>query len=170
MTTNHTSTTLHYEDSILLHVPAQRIFEFADDHSRFSSHMNQSSWMMGGGRMSTETDEGRGQAVGSHIRMSGKVFGINLFLDEVITLREPPFRKTWKTVGTPKLLVIGNYEMGFEINEENGGSRFRVFINYELPEAARTRWLGNLFGGLYARWCVQQMIQGARDQFNHRMA
>lgn len=166
MITNHASTALHHEDSAFFHATAKQLFDYADDHSRFSSHMNESSWMMGGGRMNTETDEGRGQMIGSHIRMSGKVFGISLSLDEIVTRREPPFRKTWKTVGVPKLLVIGNYEMGFEISEENGGSRFRVFINYELPTAATTRWLGRLFGGVYAKWCVRQMVQGMREQFN----
>ncbi len=170
MTTDHVPMALHHEESVLLHATAKQAFDYADDHSRFSSHMNRSSWMMGGGRMDTETDEGRGQVVGSHIRMGGKAFGITLSLDEVITRRDPPFRKTWKTVGVPKLLVIGNYEMGFEISEENGGSRFRVFIQYELPTTARTRWLGQLFGGMYAKWCVQQMTQGAREQFNHRTA
>jgi hypothetical protein len=35
--------------------------------------------------------------------MSGKVVGVDLFLDEVIREREPPRRKVWETVGTPRL-------------------------------------------------------------------
>lgn len=56
--------------------------------------------------------------------------------------------------------------MGWEIKAEIGGSRFRVFIEYELPATLSTRWLGYLLGGLYARWCVRQMIQGVRNHFN----
>ena len=56
-------------------VPASppQVFALADDHSRLSSHMNESSWMMGGGRMSVEADEGNGQAVGLRhsLRLSG---------------------------------------------------------------------------------------------------
>ena len=33
--------------------------------------------------MATETDEGKGQRIGSHIRLSGKAFGIPIFLDEI---------------------------------------------------------------------------------------
>jgi hypothetical protein len=77
--------------------------------------MNESSWMMGGGRMSVELDEAKGQAVGSHIRLSGRVFGVSLYLDEVVTRRDPPTNKVWETVGTPRLLVIGAYSIGVQI-------------------------------------------------------
>ena len=105
----------------------------------------------------------QGRVVGSHIRLRGKVLGIHLFLDEVVTQHEPPYRKTWQTVGTAKLLVVGHYRMGLEITAETYGSRLRVFIDYELPTALSTRWFGYLFGGVYAKWCVRQMLQSARE-------
>ena len=71
----------HYDDSVLIPAAPVEVFGFIDDHARLSSHMNKSSWMMGGGRMNTSIDAGRGQETGSHIRMSGKVFGITLSLD-----------------------------------------------------------------------------------------
>jgi hypothetical protein len=141
------------------------VFAFIDDHSRFSSHMSQSSWMMGGGRMRVELDEQRGQAVGSHIRLVGSAFGLKLFLEEVVTRREPPRRKEWETVGTPRLLVIGSYAMGVEISSDGNGSRLRVFIDYQLPGGSFSRWLGGCFAGLYARWCVKQMLTGVADRF-----
>lgn len=156
----------HYEDSILIPATAEKVFGFVDDHSRFSSHMNKSSWMMGGGSMNIQVDEGKGQKVGSHIRLNGRVLGINLFLDEVVTHHEPPYRKEWKTVGTPKLLVIGYYKMGLGIQPQDGKSRLKVFIEYELPSTPSTRWLGYLFGGIYAKWCVRQMIQGIQEHFD----
>src|SRR3972149_11669376 len=99
----------HYENSTFISASAEEIFAYIDDHKRFSSHMGQSSWMMGGGKMEVTVDEGHGQKVGSHIRLSGKAFGIKLFLDEIVTWHEPPFVKMWKTVGNLKLLVIGQY-------------------------------------------------------------
>jgi hypothetical protein len=154
-----------YEESVLINADTRDVFAYADDPSRFSSHMSESSWMMGGGRMDVETDDGHGQRVGSHIRLSGNAFGISLFLDEVVTQYEPPNRKTWQTVGTPKLLVIGHYQMGLEINAEDSKSRLRVFIDYELPLSWRTRWLGYLFGRSYARWCVRQMLRDVPEYF-----
>lgn len=156
--------TRHHEDSRLIAATPQDVFAFIDDHARFSSHMSESSWLMGGGRMSVEIDEANGQAMGSHIRLRGRVFGVPLYLDEVVTRRDPPNGKAWETVGTPKLLVIGAYSMGVQITPEPAGTRLRVFIDYRLPDGPLTYWLGRLFGGLYARWCVDQMLTGVVKQ------
>ncbi|MDQ3099714.1 MAG: SRPBCC family protein [bacterium] len=155
----------HYENNTFIAAPPEKVFDYADDHKNFSSHMNQSSWMMGGGRMETQVDEGLGQKVGSHIRMSGKVFGVEVSLDEVVIKHEPPYLKAWETVGSPKLLVIGNYQMVLEIKPENSNSNLKVSIDYEIPESPKTRWLGDLFGGVYAKWCVSQMINGVKTHF-----
>ncbi|OGF65338.1 hypothetical protein A2Z53_02390 [Candidatus Giovannonibacteria bacterium RIFCSPHIGHO2_02_42_15] len=57
-----------YEDSAFISASSQGVFDYADDHRHFSSHMSQSSLMTGGGRMDIESDEGRGQKIGSRIR------------------------------------------------------------------------------------------------------
>jgi Polyketide cyclase / dehydrase and lipid transport len=155
----------HREATAFIAGSPESVFAFVDDHSRLSSHMSQSSWMMGGGEMRIEVDEWKGQAVGSHIRLAGTAFGLRLFLDEIVTRRDPPTRKEWETVGTPRLLVIGSYAMGVEISADGTGSRLRVFIDYDVPGGPLTHWLGVCFGGLYARWCVKQMIAGAAEHF-----
>ena len=152
----------HYEDSVFILAGAAEIFAFIDHHTHLSSHMNKSSWMMGGGRMETSVDDRHGQEVGSHIRMNGRFFWIMLSLDEVITRREPPRAKVWETVGTPKLLVVGHYRMTVKIEPRGDGSLLRVSIDYDLP--TENLWLGKLFSGIYAKWCVQQMI---KDVYNH---
>ena len=153
----------HYKESVVIPAKVDDVFDYIDDHKRFSSHMNQSSWMMGGGKMNTSVDEKNGQKVGSHIRLDGTVFGIHLFLDEVVTHYEPPHLKTWKTIGTPKLLIIGNYQMKIEIKSDERGSLISVSIDYELPKT--NVWLGKLFSGWYAKWCVQQMLKGTSNYF-----
>lgn len=155
----------HYEDSMVIAAQPADIFAYANNHKNLSAHMNQSSWMMGGGKMVTETDEGKGQKVGSHIRMNGKVFGVNLFLDEVIIQHDPPTRKAWKTVGKINLLVIDHYTLGFEITPSNDQSNLKVYIDYNLPQSWKTRWLGYLFGDMYAKWCVGQMVNGVKEHF-----
>jgi len=40
-----------------------------------------------------------------------------------------------------------------------------IAIDYALPTDAPTRWLGMLFGPMYARWCVRQMAQDLVHQF-----
>lgn len=111
-------------------------------------------------------DQERGQNVGSRVRVAGRVFGLKLSVDEVVTERNPPFRKVWETTGTPKLLVIGPYRMGFEIVPQESGSVLRVFIDYALPDRGLARWLGYLFGGSYTRWCTRRMVNDAAKHFS----
>lgn len=153
----------HYEESVLIPASPHDLFNYVDDHKNFSSHMSKASPMLGGGKMEVSVDEGDGRKVGSHIRLKGTAFGIKLSLDEVVTRYEPPLLKTWETVGIPKLLVIGQYRMGVEIKPQNTNSLLRVFIDYDLPTA--NTWLGQLFSGFYAKWCVRQMLKGASVHF-----
>jgi hypothetical protein len=55
--------------------------------------------------------------------------------------------------------------MGFDIAPQSGGSQFRVFIDYALPEATPARWFGRMFGGFYARWCTRRMVNDAVAYF-----
>ena len=155
----------HYETESTIDASAERVFAHVDDQARLSSHMSQSSWKMGGGKITTEFDEGHGQVVGSRIRLSGQVLGMNLSVEEVVVERTPPLRKSWETAGSPKLLVIGHYRMGFEIASQGERSLLRVFIDYALPPSGLERCLGWIFGGFYARWCVRQMVFDAARQF-----
>lgn len=154
-----------YESSATIAASVDRVFAHIDDYARLSSHMSQSSWMMGGGKMTLDLDEGRGKKIGSRIRMAGRVFGIQLSLEEIVTERVPPRRKVWETVGIPRLLVIGSYRMGFDLTPQPSGSRLRVFIDYAPPEKAPMRWLGQLFGQYYAKWCTHQMLDDAVNHF-----
>ena len=116
--------------------------------------------------METELDEGRGRKVGSRIRLSGRVFGVELWVEETVTERNPSRRKVWETTGASKLFfVIGHYRMGFELSPQGNGSMLRVFIEYALPDRGLARWVGRLFGRYYARWCTQQMVDDAVEHF-----
>lgn len=159
----------HYESNAIVPVQAERLFEFVDDHMSLSAHMDRPSWKTAWSRMETTLDNGRGKNIGSHITLAGRVFGLRLAVEEVVAERNPPRSKVWETVGSPQLLVIGHYRMGFEITTQGGdASLFRVFIDYALPNAASKRWLGLLFGRFYAKWCVRQMVDGAVNHFTQQ--
>jgi len=161
------STTFAHHEEAAADVGAAptQVFAFLDDHRRVSAHMESSSLMMAGSSMRVETDERRGQAVGSHIRLAGRVLGLRLSLDEVVTDYEPPSRRAWQKVGEPRLLVIGGYRMGFDVREARGGGRVRIWIDYDLPPRGIARWLGRLLGRVYAKWCTGQMLRGCRERF-----
>jgi uncharacterized membrane protein len=155
---------LHCESVIWLDAAADAAFDYLDDFKKLSAHMETSSPMMAGSRMTIATDELGGRAVGSRVRMQGRMLGMSLSLEEVVTERNPPHSKAWRTLGA-RLLVIGQYRLGFRIEPGGARSRLRVFIDYQLPAEWPARWLGRLFGGLYARWCTARMAHDAERHF-----
>jgi hypothetical protein len=158
----------HFETDVELNAPANVVFSHLDDHSRLSAHMSRPSWMMVGSRMAIEFDASEGRAVGAIIRLRGRVLGIPLCVEEIVTERNPPLRKVWDTTGRPQLLVIGPYRMGYEITPTAQSSQLRAFIDYALPDASFSRWLGRLFGHFYAHGCTQRMADDAAMHFQKR--
>ena len=140
----------HQETCVTLPATAEAAFAWLDDFHNLSARI--------------ETDEGGGQRVGSRVHMAGRVLGRRLALDEAVTLREPPLRKAWRTLGTD-LLVIGRYELGFELEPAGRACRLRVRIDYDLPRRGARRWLGRLFSASYARWCTARMASDAARHF-----
>jgi hypothetical protein len=159
----------HDESTALVHAAIDRVFAHLDDAKSLSAHMGKSSMMMMGSRMSIEVDAGGGRAIGSKIRMHGSMMGIHLSLEEMITERQVPNKKLWETIGTPELLVMAHYRMGFELTPQGDSSLVRVFIDYSLPTTAPRSWLGRLLGGVYARWCTKRMADDAARYFDPTM-
>jgi hypothetical protein len=94
--------------------------------------------------------------------MGGRFLWLDLMVEEVVTERDPPRRKVWETRGAPRLVIIGGYRMGFEIEPDGTGSALCVFIDYDDPKSWAGRVLGALFAPLYARWCVERMAKDAQ--------
>jgi hypothetical protein len=163
-----------FEREAFVTAAPEMLFAHLDEHDRLSSHMSNSSWMMGGGRMRTEVDAAGGKAVGSHIRLSGRVLGVPLAVDEVVTERIAPTVKVWETIGAPQLLVIGAYRMGFRIAPQDGGSRLQIFIEYSFPHPKISRLLIKMFGGFYARCarnkcCMMQSHTSKIDNLHRQL-
>ena len=149
------------ETTTEVHAAPSQLFDHLDDQALLGSHMEKPTMMMMGGRMTYEFDEAKGRAVGSVIKMGGSILGIRLFVEEVVTERDPPRRKVWETRGRPRILIIGDYRMGFEITPSGDHSNLRVFIEYDDPPSLIGRRLGRAIAPTYARWCVRRMANDA---------
>ncbi len=143
----------------------EELFDFLDNPRNLGAHMNESSWMMAGSSMRYRFDDGGGRDIGSVFGFEGSFLGLRLQVEEVVTQKTPPLSKTWKTRGTPKLLVMGAYEMGFVIQPKGGESILEVWIRYRHPPGFAGAILGRLLGGIYARWCTRSMLGDARRNF-----
>lgn len=153
------------EATVLVAASPEVVFQWLDDHQRLATHMEKPSLMMAGASMHIETDDRNGQAVGSVITLKGRVLGMDLSVTEQVTDYAPPLRKAWETIGTPRLLVIGPYCMGFTLVAGTPNCILSVWIDYDLPAGWWGRWLGKLLGGFYANWCVSRMSSDAVQAF-----
>lgn len=135
--------TAHLESSAALPATPTEVFAYVDDPTYLAAHMAKPSWTMAGGYMNLVLDEMRGREAGARIRLAGRVLGVPLEVDELVVERTPPRRKVWQTVGTPRLLLI----------------------DYDLPATLLGRWLGKVFGHVYARWCTARMVRDAGRHF-----
>ena len=157
--------TYHHQKQAIIPASLAEVFAYLDDQTRLAAHMEKRSMMMLGGRMTYAFDAGQGRVVGSVIRMGGHFLGLSLVVVEVVTERTPPASKTWETRGPQRLLIIDSYVMGFETRDVAGRTNTRVYINYRLPSSLPGRWLGLLFAGVYARWCVSRMLDDVSRHF-----
>jgi len=153
------------EATVRIESAAETVFAYLDDHRHLGAHMSASSWMMLGSKMDYEFDAGEARSVGSKFGFRGKILGIALSAEQVVSIRIPPRLKVWETIGVPNLWVIDRYRLGFEIVPEAGSCRLRVFIDYDLPETAPARLLGLIFANAYARWCTGRMAKDAARYF-----
>ena len=160
-----TATADHFESSADLAADAAVLFDHLDDFTRLGSHMTRSSWMMDGASMHYEFDAAQGRALGSRVRMVGRMLGMSLEVEEQVIERTPGVSKSWQTIGQPRLLILEAYRMGFTLSPVFDGCRLSVFIEYSLPRAGLGRWLGRVASGPYARWCVTRMIAEAVRRF-----
>lgn len=156
--------TCHEERQSSIAVAPEVLFDHLDDPAQFGRHMAKPSLMMLGGSMSYVLDSAGGRAVGSRITMTGSVMGFKLAVDEVVVVHAPPREKVWETVGSPQLIVLRAYRMGFRITHELLGSNLVSFIDY-VPSNG-FGWLARI----YARWCVDSIITDAETSFSSKKA
>jgi len=155
----------NFEYSASLPAAPGAVFDFLDDFTHLGAHMTRANRMMAGSRMSYRFDASHGREVGAWIRLTGSFLGIPIEIEERVIDRDPPHSKAWRTVGLPRMLVMGAYRMGYSIRPLPGGSQLNAFIDYVNPQRGIGRALGALFGGAYARWCVRSMLTSAIEHF-----
>lgn len=148
------------------------LFDYLDDQEHLSAHMTRRRPSMLGGRMALECDAGGARRVGSRFRLHGRVLGVPLDVTSIVTEHDPPWHKAWRTVGLPRLLVIGAYRIRLDITplsrwpSARALSRLIVTLDYDLPRSGLARLAGRLLGPAYARWCARQIVSAALGHFN----
>ena len=86
----------HYESKVVLNTSVDVLLLTWTTSKKLSAHMQKSSGMMMGSKMTIEMDAGDGRVLGSKVRMYGKMMGMALSLEEVVTERKPPLQRPGK--------------------------------------------------------------------------
>jgi len=124
-------------EAVDIQEPAERVFGYVDDMRNVGWHMtDRSSMPMLGSRLKLEILSEQPTGPGATYRYSGKMMGLSLDFSESVTTYLPNREKVWRTIGTPRLLIIDAYEMRIAVEPLSATtSRLTIAITYELPRS-----------------------------------
>ena len=142
------------------------VFAYVDDIRNLARHMSESRSMpMMGSKLTLEILSPETTGVGASYRYSGRMMGFVIDFSETVTRYIPGREKDWRTIGTPRLLIVDSYEMRVLVEPSAPvGSRLTIAFDYELPRAFFWHCVGRAFAPAYARWCLNSMVNGAKEE------
>lgn len=155
-----------YSSEVVIRAPAAEVFAYIDDIRNVAAHMSaHRSAAMAGSRLAVEIVGRQASGVGAVYRYTGRVLGLVLDFEERVTRYAPPTLKEWQTMGQPRMLILGSYVMTFMVTATAASeARLAVDLRYTLPTARPWRWIGRALAPFYARWCVEAILSGSRQE------
>jgi hypothetical protein len=152
--------------SVVIAAPAERVFAYVDDIRNMARHMSEErSMAMMGSRLTLEIVTPEVTGIGATYRYFGRMMGLTLDFSETVTRYVPGREKGLRTIGDPRLLIIGGYEMGVNVQPLTEVScRLTITFGYDLPRAGLWRIVGWALAPWYGRWCLDSMTQGAKRE------
>lgn len=158
---------------LLVEVPAtpDALFDYLDNPAHFGSPLAISPLTISAltptpSQLQHEHDPHEGRTAG----FATDIARLPPSLEEVVAERRRPHRKTLRAFGRPDLLVIGVYQLGFEIRPAGKFCILRVFVNYNHPSSGIGRLLGSMFGQFCARWWIRRVAEGVATHFQSAKA
>ena len=149
---------------------AESVLAYVDDIRHVGWHMTErSSMAMMGSRLKLEILSEQPTGLGATYRYSGTMMGLSLDFSESVTRYVPNREKIWRTIGEPRLLIISSYEMRQAVEPLSAVlSRLTISIAYDLPRSPLGHVVGRLLARPYSRWCLRQMVGGAKHALEIR--
>jgi hypothetical protein len=144
--------------------PAAMVFAHVDDMKNIGGHMtDRSSMAMMGSKLTLEIVSPRVTGVGATYRYHGTMMGM-LDFSESVTSYVPGREQAWRTIGEPRLLILGGYEMRVLVEPQSpSSSRLTMSITYDLPRAPGWRLVAMVVAGWYSRWCLHRMCKDTKQ-------
>jgi len=140
------------ETAVLPALPA-RVFEWIDTPANTGLHMSRPSMAMLGGSLQVERLSPNAAGVGATYRSWGRVLGLRIDFTTRVTVWLPEREKSVETIGEPRLIVIGDFQMRSSITRLDSSTRLVLALAYNLPAGWFGRLLGRVLARPYVRWC-----------------
>lgn len=153
---------VYLEETMWIGAQPVGVFTWIDDPRNTGWHMSRPSMAMLGSVLRTEQISPSATGVGATYRSHGHVMGLPLDFTARVTRWVPDKEKVWCTIGEPRLVVLGGFEMRLTITPESGGTRLVAGIDYTLPKSWAGRLLGRLLARPYSRWCLRRICRDAK--------
>lgn len=146
------------QETIVVAAPPARVFAWIDDPANTGLHMSRPSMAMLGGSLRVEQLSPNAAGVGATYRSRGRVLGLPIDFTTAVTVWVSGREKIWRTVGTPRLIVLGDFQMRFSLTAcEDDGTNLVLAIDYNVPARFPGRHLGRVLAAPYVRWCLRRM-------------
>ena len=151
-------------ETVEIRAPAEAVFAHVDDIRNLGWHMtSRPSMALMGSRLRLETLSDQSTGLGAMYRYSGTMMGLSIDFSESVTKYVPPREKVWRTLGEPRLVIIGSYEMRVAVEPLSpSASRLTISIVYELPRSGFWRIVGLVLARAYSRWCLRRMCRDTK--------
>jgi Polyketide cyclase / dehydrase and lipid transport len=150
------------EETIEIAAAPAQVFAWLDNPRNTGWHMSRPSLAMLGGSLRVERLSAMAAGVGATYRSWGRVLGLRIDFTTIVVRWVADREKVWRTIGNPRLIVIGPFEMRFGVEPVVGGARLTMALEYELPSRGLGRLLGRALAAPYAKWCLRRMCRDAR--------
>lgn len=153
---------LHLEESVWISSSPPVVFAWLDDPRNTGWHMSRPSMAMRGSVQRTEQISTNPSGLGAAYRSRGRIMELPLDFTARVTRWMPDRQKVWRTIGEPRLIVLGAFEMRLTVTPEAGGTRLVAGIDYTLPTSWAGRLLGRFLARPYSRWCPRRVCRDAK--------
>jgi Polyketide cyclase / dehydrase and lipid transport len=153
------------EKTVAVPATPARVFAWLDDPRNTGWHMSRPSLAMLGGALRVERLSAAATGVGATYRSWGRTLGLRIDFTTAVVRWVADREKVWRTVGDPRLIVLGHFEMRFGVEPVSEGTRLTMVLEYELPPKGVGRLLGWALTASYAKWCLRRMCRDAKVAF-----
>jgi hypothetical protein len=154
------------QETVVVAAPPARVFAWIDDPANTGLHMSRPSMAMLGGSLRVEQLSPNAAGVGATYRSWGRVLGLPIDFTTAVTVWVSGREKIWRTVGKPRLIVLGDFQMRFLLAGCEDGTNRVLAIDYNVPTRFPGRLLGRVLAAPYVRWCLRRMACDAQLAFD----